>query len=72
MADKKEKPKKEAYKLYTKYEVSGDSVKRKNSTCPKCGPGMFLAHHKNRTTCGKCGYSEIKTSPQKESDSSEN
>lgn len=24
--------------------------------CPKCGPGIFLAKHKDRQTCGKCGY----------------
>ena len=24
--------------------------------CPKCGPGTFLAKHKDRQTCGKCGY----------------
>ena len=29
--------------------------------CPRCGPGVFLAQHKDRITCGKCGYSEIKT-----------
>ena len=27
--------------------------------CPRCGPGVLLAQHKNRVTCGKCGYSEI-------------
>ena len=29
--------------------------------CPRCGAGAVLAQHKNRSTCGKCGYSEIKT-----------
>ena len=29
--------------------------------CPRCGAGVILAHHKNRVTCGRCGYSEIKT-----------
>jgi ubiquitin-small subunit ribosomal protein S27Ae len=27
--------------------------------CPRCGAGTLLAQHKNRSTCGKCGYSEI-------------
>ena len=40
------------------YEVSGHSVKRKNKTCPKCGAGTFMAHHKDRATCGKCMYTE--------------
>jgi len=29
--------------------------------CPRCGTGVLLAQHKDRVTCGKCGYSEIKT-----------
>jgi small subunit ribosomal protein S27Ae len=42
------------------YEISGDSAKRKNRFCPKCGPGVFMAQHSNRTSCGKCGYTEFK------------
>lgn len=26
--------------------------------CPKCGPGVRLAEHKDRISCGKCGYME--------------
>lgn len=47
------------------YEKSGDAVKAKNRSCPKCGPGFFLGAHKNRVVCGKCGYTEIMTAPQK-------
>jgi len=42
------------------YEVSGNSVKRKSNFCPKCGPGVFMGEHKNRSSCGKCGYTEFK------------
>ena len=42
------------------YEVSGSSIKPKRRTCPKCGPGYFMAEHKNRFTCGHCGYTEFK------------
>ena len=28
--------------------------------CPKCGPGIRLADHKDRFSCGKCGYFEKK------------
>ena len=45
-------------KKYTKYTISGDDVKRKQ-TCPRCGPGIFLAIHGNRVTCGKCHYTEF-------------
>lgn len=28
--------------------------------CPKCGPGYRLAEHKDRRTCGKCAFTEMK------------
>jgi ubiquitin-small subunit ribosomal protein S27Ae len=56
---KKVKVKKPGKKLSALYKVSADSIERKNKTCPKCGPGMFLGVHKERVTCGKCGYSEF-------------
>ncbi|MBT3304507.1 30S ribosomal protein S27ae [Candidatus Woesearchaeota archaeon] len=44
-------------KRWEKYEA-GEPLKRKNPFCPKCGPGIFLANHKDRKTCGSCGYME--------------
>ena len=29
--------------------------------CPKCGSCVFLAEHKNRFSCGNCGYTEFKS-----------
>ncbi|HLC68998.1 MAG TPA: hypothetical protein VJH24_04100 [Candidatus Bilamarchaeaceae archaeon] len=26
--------------------------------CPKCGSGVTLARHKERLSCGRCGYFE--------------
>ncbi len=49
-----------SYRLGKVYEISGNSIKKKNKTCPKCGPGVFMAGHKDRWTCGKCKYSERK------------
>lgn len=57
---KKQKKKKPAQKVSSVYEMSGDSIKRKNKTCPKCGTGTFMANHKDRWTCGKCAYTEKK------------
>jgi len=51
------KPKKTSAK-YKKYKVEGDKVVRGKS-CPKCGVPVYLAQHKNRLTCGKCGYTEF-------------
>ena len=45
-------------KKYSLYVVSGGTVKRKNKSCPKCGPGVFLAAHKDRLYCGQCHYTE--------------
>ena len=52
--------KKKAHKVSNVYEISGNSLKRKNKTCPKCGSGIFMANHKDRWTCGKCRYVEKK------------
>ena len=56
---KKQAKNKQASAKYKKYTVEGGKVTRKQS-CPKCGPGIFLAEHKNRSTCGKCGYTVFK------------
>ncbi|MBW2972405.1 30S ribosomal protein S27ae [Candidatus Woesearchaeota archaeon] len=59
MAEKKPAKKKPSSKKYKHYEISGNDFKRKNKFCPKCGTGVFLAAHKDRLTCGKCGYTEF-------------
>ncbi len=41
------------------YVLKGEAIERKNRFCPKCGPGVFMAQHKGRLTCGKCGYTEL-------------
>ena len=42
------------------YKAGGDKVERTKPACPKCGPGVFMATHKDRVSCGKCGYTEFK------------
>ena len=48
------------------FKVEGDKITRIRRHCPKCGPGVFLAEHKNRFSCGRCGYTEFKSSGKKE------
>jgi ubiquitin-small subunit ribosomal protein S27Ae len=62
MAEKKDKVKKvkKTSNVSKNYKVSGDKLERLNKSCPKCGAGVFLANHKNRSTCGKCNYMEKK------------
>lgn len=43
-----------------KYKVEGNKVK-KSRTCPKCGPGVFMAEHEDRYYCGRCHYMEKKS-----------
>ncbi len=45
---------------YKKYKVEDGKLVRLGKTCPKCGPGVFLAEHKDRWHCGRCGYTEFK------------
>lgn len=47
------------------YAVEGDKIVRNRRFCPRCGPGVFLAEHENRYSCGNCKYTEIKK-PKKE------
>jgi len=47
--------------VWNLYEVKGDKLVRKNKWSPKLGEGYFMASHKNRSTCGKTGYTEFQT-----------
>lgn len=55
---KKSHKNKPTSKKYEMYSIEGDKIKR-NIHCPRCGPGIFLATHKGRVTCGKCKYTEF-------------
>lgn len=35
------------------------SNKKNGKECLKCGAGVFMAQHKDRYSCGKCGYTEF-------------
>ncbi|HUR64010.1 MAG: ubiquitin-small subunit ribosomal protein S27Ae [Thermoplasmata archaeon] len=42
------------------YQVQGNKLVRTHKACPKCGAGVFMAQHKDRMHCGKCGHTERK------------
>jgi small subunit ribosomal protein S27Ae len=67
---KKEKKKKQHKGRWELYESKG-GLKRKNKSCPKCSQGTFMAKHKDRHTCGKCGYMEAENSEAVKEESSE-
>ena len=57
--DKKDKGKK-SVKKSNFYSIKDNKIERKKKNCPKCGDGVYLAEHKDRTSCGRCGYTEFK------------
>jgi small subunit ribosomal protein S27Ae len=61
------------------FKVEGEKITRLRRNCPKCGDGVFMAEHKDRLSCGSCGYTEFKgkatkkpTEPSKEQQSQVN
>ena len=52
---KRKRPVSKKYKFYT---MDGEVIKR-GKTCPRCGPGIFLAEAKDRIYCGKCHWTEF-------------
>ncbi len=45
------------YKIYKAYRIEGSKLVRKGGMCPKCESSL-LALHKDRRSCGKCGFME--------------
>lgn len=58
---KKEKTKKQEKGVHAMYKIEGERVSRTRPTCERCGPGYFMADHKDRYTCGHCGFTRYKT-----------
>ena len=46
-----------SYQIYKAYKIEGGKLIRKGGMCPKC-EGSLLGLHKDRKSCGKCGYME--------------
>jgi len=40
------------------YKIESGKIVRLRKFCPICGPGVFMAKHKDRWACGRCGYTE--------------
>lgn len=48
------------------FKIEENKIIRRRKPCPKCGDGVFLAEHKDRVSCGTCGYTEFKSRVKKE------
>jgi len=57
---KTEKKKKDEKGVHALYKIEGDKVTRLRPTCERCGVGYFMANHKDRYTCGHCGFTRYK------------
>jgi small subunit ribosomal protein S27Ae len=64
MAEKQAKSKSSVHP-HKMYEKKGEALAKKNRSCPKCGPGYFMANHKDRVTCGRCHYTEFSKKEKK-------
>jgi ubiquitin-small subunit ribosomal protein S27Ae len=54
------------------YKLEGESkIVRTKRDCPRCGRGVFMAEHKDRFSCGKCGFTEFHRSGTKSGTRSE-
>ncbi|MBN3036904.1 MAG: 30S ribosomal protein S27ae [Candidatus Diapherotrites archaeon] len=42
------------------YKIEGGKAQKTKMECPKCGAGVFMAEHKDRQHCGRCGYTKWK------------
>ena len=62
-----------SYQIHKLYEIKDGKVTRKNPFSPKAGDGYFMANHKDRFTCGKTGYTEMKGAqkPEEKAESDE-
>ena len=44
---------------WSKYSVEDGTLVRNSEFCPRCGPGVFLAQHKDRKSCGRCVFTAV-------------
>ena len=42
-------------KINSLYKVDNGKIVRARKPCPRCGDGTYMAHHKDRDYCGRCG-----------------
>ncbi len=53
---RKERKPRANVQVWKLYKVKGESLERLKKECPRCGKGYFMAEHKDRLSCGNCGY----------------
>ncbi|MFX0014564.1 MAG: 30S ribosomal protein S27ae [Promethearchaeota archaeon] len=51
-------PRRNPTKAFYEIDYKKGTIKRTHKFCPRC-KGSFMARHKDRISCGLCGYSEF-------------
>jgi ubiquitin-small subunit ribosomal protein S27Ae len=61
------KKKRGQVQIYKFFDISKGALVRKKRDCPRCGKGVYMGQHSDRSTCGKCGFTEFghKEKPKK-------
>jgi small subunit ribosomal protein S27Ae len=63
---KRPKKKHEKKKKGEYYTLKEERIEKRKPFCPRCGAGVFMAEHKNRLSCGRCGFTEWKSKGDKQ------
>ena len=58
--ERKEKKPKANVQVWKLYKVEGGTAQHLRRECPRCGKGYFMAEHKDRYSCGHCGFTNFK------------
>lgn len=58
--ERKEKKPKANVQVWKLYKADGETLTRLRKECPRCGKGYFMAEHKDRLSCGHCGFTNFK------------
>ena len=45
---------------HKRYKIENGKVVRLKKVCERCGDSVYMAEHKDRQTCGKCGFTIYK------------
>jgi small subunit ribosomal protein S27Ae len=57
---RKERKPRANVQVWKLYKVGDGTVERLKKECQRCGKGYFMAEHKDRLSCGNCGYTTFK------------
>jgi ubiquitin-small subunit ribosomal protein S27Ae len=59
--ERKEKKPKANVQVWKLYKIEGETATHLRKECPRCGKGFFMAEHKDRQSCGYCGFTTFRT-----------